>query len=172
MACAPSCLRRGGGTIQRSKIGFSDARRRQCCSQPGSYCPHGAFGVSAAWAQDANGLGDAKAFTVNANFQAQVPVDAAATTADLTKAIAQANQALGELANRECDVLGCFVQSQLQPVQLNMVANVNDRRRVNNFDGNQRMVGANLMRRLLLRRQPSPSWPLDNSGCILGPWEQ
>lgn len=104
----------------------------------------GAFGPSTASAQEANGLGDAKAFTVNANFQAQVPVDAAATTADMTKAIAQANQALGELATRECDVLAAAFKATCSLVQLNMGANVNDRRRINNFDGNQRMVGANL----------------------------
>jgi hypothetical protein len=107
----------------------------------------GALGISPAMAQDANGQPDSKAFTVNANFQARVPVDAAATTADLTKAIAQANQSLGELANRECDVLAAAFKANCSLVQLNMDANINDRRRQNfnnDFGGNGRMVAASL----------------------------
>jgi hypothetical protein len=105
------------------------------------------LGVSAANAQSANAPGEGKPISITANFQLRVPVDPAAPTADVTKALGQANQSLGELANHQCDVLADIFKGECRVVQLNMSANVNDRRmRQFNNDGgdSQRFVSANL----------------------------
>ena len=71
-----------------------------------------------------------------------------APTTEVTKALAQANQSLGELANRECDVLAAAFKSECRVGQLNMGANINDRRvglmMNNEFGAPQRFVNANL----------------------------
>jgi hypothetical protein len=106
--------------------------------------------ASAATAQNAKppGDGDAKPISITANFQMRIPVDASASMADVTKALTQANQSLGDLANRECDVLTQAFKSDCRVVQLNMGANVNDRRVMqqfnNDFSGSQKSVNANL----------------------------
>jgi hypothetical protein len=78
----------------------------------------------------------------------RIPIDASASMADVTKALTQANQSLGDLANRECDLLTDAFKSDCRVVQLNMGANVNDRRGMqqfnNDFGGMQRSVNANL----------------------------
>ena len=102
----------------------------------------------AASAQEANPQSDARAFSITANFQVQLPIDAAAPTSEMTKAIAQVDQALGELANHECDVPASAFKADCHVLQLNMGANVNERRNRqafnNDFGGMQRMVSANL----------------------------
>ena len=106
-----------------------------------------AMGVPAAQAQSASDAGDGKPLTITANFQVRIPIDAAAPTTSVTQALAQANQALADLAGRECDVLGDSFKGNCRVVQLNMGANVNDRRiRQFNNDGSdlQRFVNANL----------------------------
>jgi hypothetical protein len=104
--------------------------------------------ASAAHAQNAIAPGDAKPTSITANFQLRIPLDASAPTADVTKALAQANQSLGDLANRQCDVLAAAFKGDCRVVQLNMGANVNDRRFAqqfnNDFAGAQRFVNANL----------------------------
>jgi hypothetical protein len=90
----------------------------------------------------------AKPIVVNANFQARIVVDPSAPTSEVTKALAQANQSLGELVNRECDVLAAAFKSDCRVGQLNMGANINDRRAGlmmnNEFGAPQRFVNANL----------------------------
>jgi len=97
-------------------------------------------------AQDA--MDDPRTFNVTANFQVQVPVDAAAQTADMAKAIAQVSQQLGDLANRECDVLSSTFKAECHVAQLNMGANINERRNRQNsnggFAGEQKTITANL----------------------------
>jgi hypothetical protein len=89
-----------------------------------------------------------KPIVVNANFQTRIAVDPSASTSEVTKALAQANQSLGELANRECDVLAAAFKSECRVGQLNMGANINDRRvglmMNNEFGAPQRFVNANL----------------------------
>ena len=110
-----------------------------------------AVGAAApAWADEAAQPADASAkpIVVNANFQARIVIDPSAPTSEITKALAQANQALGELANRECDALAAAFKSECRVGQLNMGANVNDRRAGmmmnNDFGAAQRVVNANL----------------------------
>jgi hypothetical protein len=85
--------------------------------------------------------------SVTANFQLRIPVDASASTADMIKALSQANQSLGDLITRQCEVLAAAFKSDCRVEQLNMGANINDRR-VNQFNndfaGAQRIVNANL----------------------------
>ena len=104
--------------------------------------------ASAAQAQTAAQPGDAKSISITANFQLRIPVDSAAPTADMIKALTQANQSLGDLANRQCDVLAAAFASECRIVQLNMGANVNERRAMqqfnNDFTSPQRLVNANL----------------------------
>jgi hypothetical protein len=110
-----------------------------------------AVGAAApAWADEAAQPADASAkpIVVNTNFQARIVIDPSAPTSEITKALAQANQALGELANRECDALAAAFKSECRVGQLNMGANVNDRRAGmmmnNDFGAAQRFVNANL----------------------------
>jgi hypothetical protein len=106
--------------------------------------------VAAARADETNQPADAsvKPIIVNANFQARIVVDPSAPTSEITKALAQANQSLGELATRECDVLAAASKSDCRVGQLNMGANVNDRRAGmmmnNDFGAAQRFVNASL----------------------------
>ena len=78
----------------------------------------------------------------------RIAVDPSAPTTEVTKALAQANQSLGELANRECDVLAAAFKTDCRVGQLNLGANVNERRAGqmmnNEFGGPQRIVNANL----------------------------
>jgi hypothetical protein len=107
-----------------------------------------AFCISAAQAQNANATGEAKPISITANFQLRIPVDASASTADMMKALSQANQSLGDLVTRQCDVLAAAFKSDCRVEQLNMGANVNDRRMApqfnNDFANSQRIVNANL----------------------------
>jgi hypothetical protein len=106
--------------------------------------------AASARADDANpsAAANGKTIVVNANFQARIAVDPSAPTSEITKALAQANQSLGDLANRECDVLAAAFKSECRVGQLNMGANVNDRRAGlimnNEFGAPQRFVNANL----------------------------
>jgi hypothetical protein len=106
-----------------------------------------AFCASTAQAQNASAPGEAKPMSVTANFQLRIPVDASASTADMIKALSQANQSLGDLITRQCEVLAAAFKSDCRVEQLNMGANINDRR-VNQFNndfaGAQRIVNANL----------------------------
>lgn len=106
-------------------------------------CPAAAQAQTASAPSDAN----PKSISITANFQVRISVEPSASTADVTKALAQANQSLGDLANRQCDVLAAAFKSDCRVVQLNMGANVNDRRAMqqfNDFAGSQRLVNANL----------------------------
>lgn len=110
-----------------------------------------AFGAAAPTrADEANQSADASAkpIVVTANFQARIIVDPSAPTSEITKALTQANQSLGELVNRECDVLAAAFKSDCRVGQLNMGANINDRRvgvmMNNEFGAAQRFVNANL----------------------------
>jgi hypothetical protein len=109
-----------------------------------------ACAAAPALAQEAGAAGDASAkpIVVTANFQARIAVDPSAPTTEVTKALAQANQSLGEIANRECDVLAAAFKTDCRVGQLNMSANVNDRRigQMMNaeFGGSQRLVNASL----------------------------
>jgi hypothetical protein len=104
--------------------------------------------ASAAQAQTASAPRDSRPVSVTANFQVRISVDASAPTSDVTKALAQANQSLGELAVRQCDALAIAFASDCRVVQLNMGANVNDFRGMQQFNndgaGPQRFVNANL----------------------------
>jgi hypothetical protein len=105
--------------------------------------------VSSAQAQNTASPGDgAKPLSITANFQVRIPVDSAASTADVTKALSEANQSLGDLATRQCDALAAAFKSDCRVAQLNMSANVNDRRFNQQFNndsgGQQRFVNANL----------------------------
>ena len=104
--------------------------------------------ASQAQAQNANPSAEARPTNVTANFQVRMSVDPSAPTTEVTKALAQANQSLGDLANRQCDVLALAFKSDCRVVQLNMSANVNDRRAIqqfnNDFPGAQRSVNASL----------------------------
>jgi hypothetical protein len=107
-----------------------------------------AASVSQAHAQSPSAPADPKPTNVTANFQVRIAIDPGAPTAEVTKALAQANQSLGDLANRQCDALALAFKSDCRVVQLNMNANVNDRRPMqqfnNDFAGSQRLVNASL----------------------------
>jgi hypothetical protein len=107
--------------------------------------------TSAAQAQSTGTPGEASAkpISITANFQIRISVDPSAPITDVTKALAQANQSLGDLADRECDALAAAFKSDCRVVQLNMGANVDESRRnrqqfSNDFVGSQRFVNANL----------------------------
>jgi hypothetical protein len=103
-----------------------------------------AAGSLPASAQDFN---DSNSFGLNANFSVQMPLDSKAQTADMAKAIAQLSQQLGDLANRECDVLSDVFKAECHVTQLNIGTNVNERRnrRLSGNDGEQqKIVNANV----------------------------
>lgn len=103
-----------------------------------------AVGSAPASAQD---FSDSKSFSVNANFSVQMPLQSGAETADMAKAIAQLSQQLGDLANRECDVLSGAFKAECHVTQLNIGANVNERR-YRRFNGNggdqEKFINANV----------------------------
>jgi hypothetical protein len=68
-----------------------------------------------------------KAARVTANFQMTMPVSAGASTSDMTSALAQANQQLYEIVNRQCDVIAAALKGECRIVQLNVNGNVNER---------------------------------------------
>jgi hypothetical protein len=102
--------------------------------------------AASAHAQSADA--SAKAISVRANYQVTISIDPAAPMTDVTKALVQANQSLGDLANRECDVLSAVFKSDCHATQINLTANVNEQRRNlqmnNDCCGSQRQVNANL----------------------------
>jgi hypothetical protein len=71
--------------------------------------------------------GDGKNVRVMANFQIVSPVNSPATTSDLTKALALANQSLYDIVNRQCEVIEAAMKSDCRIVQLNVNGNINDR---------------------------------------------
>ena len=101
-----------------------------------------AAGSAPASAQDLN---DPNSFDVNANFSVQMPLQSAAQTADMAKAVAQLSQQLGDLANRECDVLSAVFKAECHVTQLNIGTNVNERRNRRFEGGGQgKFVNANV----------------------------
>jgi TolA-binding protein len=111
-------------------------------------------------AQDFN---DPRSFTVTGNFSIQMPLDNGAQTADMAKAIAQLSQQLGDLANRECDVLSAAFKADCHVIQLNMGTNVNERRsrRPNGEGGEQeKFINANVQTTFALTPSaPAPTAP-------------
>jgi hypothetical protein len=103
-----------------------------------------ALAAASAHAQNADGKG----ISVRANYQVTISIDPAAPMTDVTKALVQANQSLGDLANRECEVLSAVFKSDCHATQINLTANVNEQRRNmqmnNDCCGSQRQVNANL----------------------------
>jgi len=95
-----------------------------------------------AWS-DPNG----KDVKITANFQIATPVNSPASAADLTTALAQANQSLYEIINRQCDVIGAALKGNCRIVQLNVNGNINDRMQQFTPPGErsnpQQMVNAN-----------------------------
>jgi hypothetical protein len=88
---------------------------------------------------------DTKAITVNVNFQLSVPIEASATTADIAKALAQANDALTTLAERQCDLLAAAFKRECRVAQINLGANLNGRRFAQPFaDEARRNANANM----------------------------
>ncbi len=85
--------------------------------------------VASASAQSAQGAteGTVKPATLNANFQISIPLDSGASTADIAKALAQANASLGDLAQRQCELLSAAFKRECQIVQINIGANLNRR---------------------------------------------
>lgn len=104
--------------------------------------------ASAAHAQNARTPGETQPISITGNFQLRIPVEPSASTADMIKALAQANQSLGDLASRQCEVLEGAFKGDCRVAQLNMGANINDRRGVaqfnNDFSGQRQIVNANL----------------------------
>ena len=86
--------------------------------------------IARAAAQDVPSPNEPKIVTVTANFQLSVPVDASASTAEIGKALAQANDALSGLAERECDVMAAAFKRECRIAQINVKANLNTRRLV------------------------------------------
>ncbi len=88
---------------------------------------------------------DGKAITLNVNFQLSVPIEASATTADIAKALAQANDALTNLAARQCDLLAAAFKRECRVAQMNLGANLNGRRFPQQFaDEARRSANANM----------------------------
>jgi hypothetical protein len=85
--------------------------------------------ASSAYAQNWRAWNDPnnKGVRVTANFQIAAPVGASASAADLTAALAQANQQLYEIVNRQCEVIGAALKGECHVVQLNVNGNVNER---------------------------------------------
>ena len=71
--------------------------------------------------------GAVKPVTLNANFQMSIPLDPGASTADIAKALAQANTSLGDLAQRQCELLSAAFKRECRIVQINLGANLNGR---------------------------------------------
>jgi hypothetical protein len=93
-----------------------------------------------------------KATRVTANFQVNMPVSSGASAADMTAALAQANQQLYEIVNRQCDVIAAALKGECRIVQLNVNGNVNERMNAG------QMINANA--NLVFEVQP-PSSPKD-----------
>jgi hypothetical protein len=85
--------------------------------------------ASTAQAQSWRAWGDpsGKGVRVTANFQIATPVAMSASTADVTKALAQANQSLYDIVNRQCDVIAAALKGDCKIVQLNVNGNINER---------------------------------------------
>ena len=84
--------------------------------------------IAPAAAQDVPSPNEPKVITVTANFQLSVPVDASAPTAEIGKALAQANDTLSGLAERECDLMAAAFKRECRISQINVNANLNTRR--------------------------------------------
>lgn len=102
--------------------------------------------AASAHAQSADA--NAGGISVRANYQVTISIDPAAPMTDVTRALVQANQSLGDLANRECEVLSAVFKSDCHVAQINLTANVNEPRRNlqmnNDCCGSHRQVNANL----------------------------
>jgi hypothetical protein len=83
-----------------------------------------------ATAQNVPSPDEAKVIRINANFQLSVPIEASATTADIAKPLAQANDALTDLAARQCDLMAASFKRECRVAQINLGANLNGRRLV------------------------------------------
>ena len=110
-------------------------------------------------------LSGSKSLNVNVDFSIQMPLESAAQTSDMAKAIAQISEQLGDLANRECDVLSGAFKAECHLSQLNIGTNVNERRnrRFNGDGGEQeRFINANVQATFTLTPnatapQPTPT---------------
>jgi phosphosulfolactate phosphohydrolase-like enzyme len=90
--------------------------------------------IAPAAAQSVPSSNEAKVIVVNANFQLSVPIEASATTADIAKALAQANDALTSLAGRQCDLMAASFKRECRVAQLNLRVNLNGRRFAQQFN--------------------------------------
>ena len=106
-------------------------------------CLVACWATAPAAAQNAPSSNEAKVITINVNFQLSVPIDASATTADIAKALAQANDALTNLAERQCDLMAASFKRECRVAQINLGANLNGRRFAQQFNDE-----ANLARRV------------------------
>ncbi len=104
--------------------------------------------IAPAAAQNVPSPNEAKVITINANFQLSVPIEASATTADIAKALAQANDALTDLAERQCDLMAASFKRECRVVQINLGANLNGRRFAQQFideaNSARRVANANM----------------------------
>jgi len=60
------------------------------------------------------------------NFQMQIPMDASGSTSDVLAALAQANQALGDLMGKQCALLSESFKRDCRVVQLNTGSSYSD----------------------------------------------
>jgi len=108
-----------------------------------------AFACLCAASANAQGAkeGAVKPVTLNANFQMSIPLDPGASTADIAKALAQANGSLSDLAQRQCELLSAAFKRECRIVQLNLGANLNGRwfaNRINDDNLARRMASATM----------------------------
>jgi hypothetical protein len=85
--------------------------------------------ASAAYAQNCRACNDpnGRGTRVTANFQISVPVSSGASAAEMTTALAQANQSLYEIINRQCETIAVALKGDCRVVQLNVNGNINER---------------------------------------------
>jgi hypothetical protein len=99
-----------------------------------------------------------KAVRLTVNLQIATPVNSDASAADLTKALAQANQSLYDIIDHQCDAISAALKGDCRIVQLNVNGNINERMQQFVPPGerpNQRqMVNANANATFLV--EPSP----------------
>jgi hypothetical protein len=74
-------------------------------------------------------------------------LDPGASTADIAKALAQANASLSDLAQRQCELLSAAFKRECRIVQINLGANLNGRRFANQMNDDnvvRRMANATM----------------------------
>ena len=107
--------------------------------------------IAPAAAQSVPSSSEAKVIVVNANFQLSVPIEASATAAEMGKALAQAYDALGGVAERQCGLMTASFKRECRVAQRNVSASLNESQQFNDeANPARRVANANMNLRIEL----------------------